>query len=166
MAVVFEDFSVNVKAALDDAAISYLYSVASELEGQTKQNTSAVQYNGDPDVKNSWGHVVDESKLKATVGSPIEAAYWKEFGTGEYALHKDGRKGWWVYVEGNTVPKANQKYYNEDEAKAVAASMRADGLKAHATNGKKAERPLHRAFTSLHSWMVQEAERVFGSEMK
>lgn len=166
MAVEFEDFSVKVKAALDDAAIAYLYSVASEIEGQTKRNTSAVQYNGDPDVKNSWGHVVNEHEFKATVGSPLEAAYWKEFGTGEYALYKNGRKDWWVYVEGNTTPSPIQHHYSEEEAKAVAASMRAKGLKAHATNGKKAERPLYRAFTSLRSWMVKEAERVFGSEMK
>lgn len=165
MSVEFEDFSIKVKAALDDAAIAYLYEVAALVEGQTKQNTSPVE-NGGHDVKNSWGYIVDEAKGEAKIGSPLEAAYWEEFGTGEYALYKNGRKGWWVYVEGQNTPRANQKYYTEDEAKAVAASMRASGLPAHATNGRKPNRPLFRAFTSLRSTIIKRAEEVFGREMK
>lgn len=165
MAVEFEDFSVNVKAALDDAAIAYLYEVAELVKGETVRNTRPSE-DWEPNVRKSWGYIVDEAKGEAKIGSPIEAVYWEEFGTGEHALYKNGRKGWWVYVEGQNTPRANQKYYTEDEAKAVAASMRASGLPAHATNGKTPNRPLYRAFTSLRSAIVKRAEDVFGREMK
>ena len=31
------------------------------------------------------------------IGSDLENAIYEEYGTGEYALHGDGRKGGWVY---------------------------------------------------------------------
>lgn len=41
----------------------------------------------------------------AKVGSPLENAIWEEFGTGEYALEGNGRKGGWAYTneKGETV---------------------------------------------------------------
>ena len=61
------------------------------------------------------------NKLKAVVDKDVYAI-WEEFGTGEYALHGDGRKGGWFY---------------EDE-KGV----------GHFTHGKQPKRPLHNAFVS------------------
>ena len=104
--------------------------------------------------------------MVATVGSPDEAAYWEELGTGEYALNKDGRKGWWVYVEGNDTPRANQKYYTKTEAMQTAAFLRSKGLDAHATNGTEPNRPLHRAFTSMKAALIRRAETVLGARMK
>ncbi len=34
------------------------------------------------------------------IGSPLENALYEEYGTGEYALGGDGRKGGWVYRDG------------------------------------------------------------------
>ncbi len=165
MPVKFTDNSAKVKAALSDAAIEYLYQAAGELEGQAKQNSRPVKY-GRHDVKNSWQYKVDESKGEAKIGSTLEASYWEELGTGEYALNKDGRKGWWVYVEGNDTPSANQKMYTEGEAKSIAASLRSKGLDAHATKGTKANRPLFRAFTSLKTALIRRAEEVLKARMK
>lgn len=160
MGVQFEDFSVQVTETLDDAAIAYLYEAAGELEAQTKRNSrQGKKYQG-RDAQALWKYAVDEKGKEATVGSPYEAAYWEEFGTGEYALNKDGRKGWWVYVEGNDTPRPNQKKYTKTEAVGIAASMRAEGLDAHATNGIEPNRPLHRAFTDLKSALIRRAEEV------
>ena len=164
MSVEFTDNSVAVKTALEQAIIAKLYEAAGELQGQTVRNSKPVKY-GQQDVKNSWGYVVDEDKLEAVVGSSLDAAYWEELGTGEYALNKDGRPGWWVYVEGNDTPRANQKMYTEQEAKQTAAFLRSKGLDAHATKGTEANRPLYRAFTALKTPLIRMFEEI-GAEMK
>lgn len=162
--VKFENYSVKVKDALNDACIAYLHEAAGEIEAQTKRNSRPQKY-GRYDVRGSWKRKVDEKELTAQVGSELEASYWEELGTGAYAINKDGRKGWWVYVEGNDTPRPYQKYYTEAEAKSIAASMRAKGLDAHATNGTEANRPLHRAFESKKAWLQRRAGEVLGEEL-
>ena len=165
MSVQFTDNSAKVKAQLNEASIAYLYEAAGELEAQTKRNSRPVKY-GRHDVKNSWQYNVDEDSGEAKIGSPLEAAYWEELGTGEYALNKDGRKGWWVYVEGNDTPSSNQKMYTEEEAKQTAAFLRSQGLDAHATKGTKANRPLFSAFTSLKTALIRRAEEILKVRME
>lgn len=148
MAFKFEDYSIQVKAALNASTIAALYAVAEEFRSRTVSNSRPVKY-GRHDVKNSWRSVVDEAAGEAKVGTPLEAGYWEEFGTGSHAAHGDGRKGWWVYVEGNDTPSSNQKYYTEQEAKGIAAGLRAKGLDAHATDGVDPNRPLGRAYDSM-----------------
>jgi hypothetical protein len=164
MPVEFTDNSVKVKESLEEACVAYLYEAAGELEAQTKRNSRPVKY-GRHDVRGNWKYSVDEKGLEAKVGNPLEAAFWEELGTGEYALNKDGRKGWWVYVEGNDTPRANQKQYSEQEAKETAAFLRSQGLDAHATKGTEAHRPLYRAFTSLKAALIRKAEEVLGGRM-
>ena len=155
----FTDNSAKVISALDDVVVSYLYEAGGELEARTKENSRPVKY-GQNDVKNSWKYTVDEGASEAKVGNHLEAAYWEELGTGEYALNKDGRKGWWVYVEGQDTPRSNQKFYTE-EAKEVATYLRVvKGLDAHATKGTEANRPLYRAFTSLKANLIKRAEQL------
>lgn len=164
MPVEFTDNSIKVKKELNDAVIAYLYEAGGELEARTKRNSRPVKY-GRHDVKNSWEYSVDESNMEAMVGSKLEAAFWEELGTGEYAINHDGRKGWWVYVEGNDTPKANQKHYTEEEAKLAAAYLRSKGLDAHATKGTEANRPLFKAFNSLKNALIKRAEEVIGARM-
>lgn len=165
MSVEFTDNSAIVKEALDDACIAYLYEAAGELKAQTERNSRPVKY-GRYDVRGNWKYRVDENKQEAVIGNPLEASFWEELGTGEFALNKDGRKGWWVYVEGNDTPRSNQKYYTEKEAKQTAAFLRSQGLDAHATKGVEAHRPLFRAFTSLKAALIRRAEQVLGARMK
>lgn len=161
----FTDNSVVVKAAIDDAMLAYLEEAGGELESITKRNTNPPKY-GEYDVKNSWKYTVDASKGEAVIGSGLEAAFWSEFGTGEHALHHDGRKGWWVYVEGNTARAENQKYYTEEEAKATAAWMRANGLEAVATNGSEPVRPLFNAFQSRKNALISRFEQIMQERTK
>ena len=95
MSVELKDDSIKVKAALNDATVKFLYEAAQVIQSQVKQNTTV----DTGQLKASWNFTVDESKGEATIGSPVENAIWEEFGTGEYALHGDGRKGGWVYVD-------------------------------------------------------------------
>lgn len=119
MAIQFEDNSMEVKEALDAACIAWLYEAAGELESQVKRNTPV----DTGQLKGSWDHNVDEGSGKATIGSPIENAIWNEFGTGQYALHGDGRKTPWKYQD------VKGKWYT--------------------TTGKRPQRSLHNVFESL-----------------
>lgn len=164
MSVKFEDNRVRVKEALDDAAIAFLYEAAGEMEAQTKgRMPSGTWYSF---IKNAWAYRVDESKKEAVVGNPLEASLWTEFGTGEHALHGDGRKGYWVYVKDGSAPGASYTYkggksYTLEEAKEIVAMMRADGLDAHYTKGQKPYRPFQQAFNSLKNPLKRRAQNIF-----
>lgn len=161
MSVEFVNFSVQCKEALEDAAIAYLNEAGGELHAQTVRNSSqGVEYQG-KQAQNLWSIHVDESAKEVSVGSPDEAGFWEELGTGEKALYGNGRRGWWVYVEGSDKPRSRQKYYTEEEAKDVAAYLRSQGHDAHATNGRKPNRPLYRAFASLKGQLIRLAEEKF-----
>lgn len=117
--VKFEDYRIEVKEALHDAAYAALEECGAELESQVKRNTRVRT----GQTKGSWTHVLDEGNLQVQVGSPLENAIWEEFGTGEYALNGDGRKGGWYYVDEFGV--------------------------GHFTHGKKPTRALWNAFNSM-----------------
>lgn len=95
MAIEFENNSVEVKEALNSAIIAFLYEAAGELEAQVKRNTPV----DTGQLKGSWDYKVQEHKGEAVIGSPLENAIWNEFGTGQYALHGDGRKTPWKYKD-------------------------------------------------------------------
>lgn len=136
MSVQFTDNSAVVKAALDDAVKAYLYEAGGELEAQVKRNSRV----GTGQLKNSWAYKVDGSKGECVIGSPLENAIWEEFGTGEYALHGDGRKGGW--------------YYQDDKGN------------WHHTYGKSPHRAFQRAFNSLKNALIRRAEQVLKGRLK
>ena len=130
MAVEFQDNRIEVKAAISGAVTAFLHEACGELEAQTKRNSKVKT----GQTKGSYGYVVDESELTGYVGSNYDNAIWEEFGTGEYALNGDGRKGGWRYVD-------------------------AEG-KGHFTYGKRPRRPLFKAFTELMAKIIAKAEQI------
>lgn len=130
MAVEFEDNRVKVKDAISGAAIAFLYEACGLLEKQTKQNSKVKT----GQTKGSYSYAVDEAELTGYVGSNYENAIWEEFGTGEYALNGDGRKGGWRY--------------------------RDEKGEWHFTRGKKPRRPLFKAFASLKGRITKRAEQI------
>jgi hypothetical protein len=162
MAVEFQDFSVKVKDVLDDAVNQFLEEAASELQSQAQRNSDFSQ-----NLKGTWKHVVDESKKEATVGNPMQLAIWMEMGTGEYALKRNGRKGYWVYVKGNTsVQESNPgKARTLEEAKLAVAVLRSKGLDAYYTKGQRPRRMLHNAFEAKKAAIIRRAEQVLKGRM-
>lgn len=136
MPVEFIDNSVQVKAAINAAVIAYLYEAGGELEAQVKRNTRV----DTGQTKGQWQYVVDESKLEVVVGNPLENAIWEEFGTGEYALNGDGRKGGWYYVDRKGA--------------------------RHFTRGKTPSRALQNAFTSLKAALIKRAAEVLKMRLR
>lgn len=130
--VKFEDNSLEVIGAINKAVGAFLEEAAGELESQVKRNSRVDTYQ----LKSSWTHKVDEAKAEAVVGSPLENAIWEEFGTGEYAVKGDGRKGGWKYQD-----------------------MKG---KWHFTIGKTPNRTLERAKATCEPGIVQAAHDKFG----
>lgn len=145
--VKFEDHSEEVKVTLTDAIIAWLHEVGGEVASQATRNCQLKKADVGVDLPGGYKYELNEEELTATVGNPYEAVYWEEFGTGEYALHHDGRKGWWVYVEGQESKGGGKTYRNQEEAEEAAAFLRkTKGLQAYATNGRAPSRTLFNAF--------------------
>lgn len=136
MPITWKDNRIEVETKLKDLAQNTLEECAGEMESQVKRNTKVKT----GQTKNSWRHVVTEDgdNYVAVIGSDYMNAIWEEFGTGEYALHGNGRKGGWVYEdeEGNW----------------------------HRTMGKKPRRPFHKAYTALKNKLIKHIQDVFKGE--
>jgi hypothetical protein len=159
--VVFEDYSVQVKSAIKDKVISFLYEVGGELKSQTQRNSRRKTSK----TAGSYEYKVDEGQQAVHIGSNYQNTIWEEFGTGEHALNGDGRKGWWVYVEGSSSSEnssTGRTYSSPHEAKMAVAVLREQGLDAHMTKGKTANRPLFKAYTSSKSSIIARARKIFG----
>ena len=120
----FHDFSIKVKAAIDDRINAVLEECAGEIESQTKRNSRV----DTGKTKNSFRHRVDTADHVAYIGSDYENAIWEEFGTGEHALNGNGRKGGWAYVD--------------------------EKGERHFTYGKKPSRAFWNAYTSLKNAVI------------
>lgn len=119
--VTFQDFALDVEAKLDETAIAWLHTWASEIESHAKRNCSRGESYSNQ-LRGSYRNVVDEKNGEATIGTPMEQGYWEEFGTGSYADTtknggREGRKGWWIYKEGYV--GNGGKTYTEKQAKAI-----------------------------------------------
>ena len=142
MPVVFKDFSDDVIKKINACGVAWLEEASGAVEGQTKKNTKVAKVNGGR-TKDSWEHIVHNSKLEAEVGSRYKNAIWEEFGTGIEALNGDGRKTPWVYPDPNG--KLNKK----------------GKLVFYTTVGKKPRRPFHKAYTSLKNKLIKSAQTRF-----
>ena len=122
------DHTEQVKSVIAELAMSSLEEAAGELESQVKRNT--VVDTGK--TKNSWQHRVTQTgeDYEAKVGSDYENSIWEEFGTGEYALNGDGRKGGWAYED----PKTGETIW---------------------TRGKRPRRPFHHAYTTMKPKIIK-----------
>lgn len=153
MSVEFKDFSFQVKAELNQITKAWLRETADEIASKAKDNT---QLDGKAGIElhKSYRADVDDGAGEAKVGTPLEAGYWEEYGTGEYAVHGDGRKDWWVYIEGGSGygKKETKHYASRQEAEEAAEFLRrVKKWKAVVTNGRKPAATLEKAFTKTKS---------------
>ena len=135
MSVEFEDFSIKVTEALEDACLQLLNEASFEIQSQAQRNSRV----DSGQLKGSWTFVVDEGAMESKIGSPLENAIWEEFGTGEHALGGDGRKGGWYYEDA--------------------------GGEWHFTKGKKPHRTLYKAFEKAKPKIIKRAKQIFGERM-
>ncbi len=128
-----EDYGIQVRNAIKDAAIAFLHEAGGELEAQTKRNCRVKTGK----TKGSFTNIVDESAYEVIVGSDYQNAIWEELGTGIYAANGDGRKDVpWRYQD------ASGQW--------------------HTTFGKKPQHMLQKAFDSTQGKIKAIAEERFG----
>ena len=161
--IIFEDFTGEVTKQIENIILIWLEESASELESQTITRTGTGAYHRN--IADNWKHIVDKTKYEAIVGNPLENALWVEYGTGEYALKKDGRKDWWVFIEGSSGKSSRESkhYKTKEEAKSMVAYLRSKGIPAGYTKGQVAKRPLHHAFTQNEKPIKEELKNKLGS---
>lgn len=137
MGIEFTDNSARVKAALSDGVRAFLYESGGELQAQTMRNSRV----DTGQTRGSYQYKVAESSGESTVhvGSNLQNAIWEEYGTGEYALHGDGRKGGWFYKDARG--------------------------RGHFTKGKRANRPLYNAFNSLREKLKRRLGEIVKSRL-
>ncbi|MDO4377986.1 MAG: HK97 gp10 family phage protein [Erysipelotrichia bacterium] len=133
--VKFEDFRLEVFAKLDEKAGAFLEeakdSIASQASRNSPVDTGALKASFQTDS------FVDEQEKTAYVGSSLEYAIWQEFGTGEYALNGNGRKGGWAYKD----PKTGKTIF---------------------THGNRPMRMLYHAFEQKKEKVKNRAKKIFG----
>lgn len=136
--VEFRDHTIEVKDTMSSIIMQALEETSGELESQVARNTAV----DTGQLKSSWTHKVTTSQeqSQAIIGSPLQNAIWEEFGTGEYALHGDGRKGGWFYedAEGN----------------------------GHFTHGKRPRRAFWNAYTALKSSIIKHIQDMMRGGMQ
>lgn len=97
MSVVFNDYRVECKAAINVNCEGFLLEATGEIASRAADNSPV----DTGQLKGSWGTAVDGNV--GYVGSPLEYAIYQEMGTGEYAAEGGGRKGGWFYVDADGV---------------------------------------------------------------
>ena len=124
--VEFKDYTIEVQNVMNSKILAVLEEVSGELETQVKRNTRVKTSK----TKNSFDHKVMKTSTgaEAHIGSDEKNAIWEEFGTGEYAIAGNGRKGGWVYVD--------------------------EKGKGHFTRGKRPSRAFWNAFTALKDAII------------
>lgn len=166
MPVKLNDYSFEVKAALNDITKQWLHKAGTAVESRAKRGCKLDGQEGTK-LRGSYKSIVDEGKGEALVGSPLESVYWEEFGTGSHAAHGDGRKGWWVYIKnGETRSKTGQTYSTQAEAQEAADFLRkVKHLDAYATNGRDPSYTLENAFKSTMPKAKQLLAEMLGEGM-
>lgn len=129
--VIFENYTIQCKEAINGSIEGVLAECAGELVAQTQKNSRVDTGR----TKNSFAYKIDYSTHRtAYIGSDYENAIWEEFGTGEYALEGNGRAGGWHYKD-----------------------AKGDW---HFTRGKKPSRAFWNAFNSLKDPIINRIENA------
>lgn len=150
----FEDNSFEVKQKLEKIAMSWLDEAGGEMEAQVKR-ASKVGRVGGGQTKSNWQYKVNPSKQEVIIGNPMENALWEEFGTGDYALNGDGRKGGWFIHVGNNVGDISPQVVKAYGMKIYHGK---GGQEFVFTRGKKPKRTLHKTFEKMKKKLIKALE--------
>ncbi len=169
------DNSPAVKSALKSAVKAFLNEAGGEIKSQTMHN-SRVDVG---QTKNSYEYRIEENSTEQTVyiGSDLMNAVYEEFGTGEFALKDNGKKGgWWIPVGNgeNQISLKSVKRYKwvkyRYENGAVSSSLRQTkkrgALVAVYTYGKKPNQPMQRAYDEKKDQIQQKVQDILKTEME
>ena len=133
MSIEFTDNTAKIIGNMKENVSAFLYEVGGELTSQIQRNSRV----DTGETKGSYTYRTNETAdaSEVIVGSPNENAIWEEYGTGEYALNGNGRKGGWTYKS-----KKDNKFYH--------------------TTGKKPNKLMQNAFDSMKTKIKKQLSEV------
>ena len=88
MSVEFQDFSIQVKEALDDKALIFLEEAASEIESAAKRGSRV----DSGQLKGSWAHLVDEGVMKLQLEARCKMPFGKSLAPANMLLTETAEK--------------------------------------------------------------------------
>lgn len=137
--VELNDYTDNIISSFDKKVNSFLLEVKDSVASQASLN-SPVDTGG---LSRSFetDSFVDKNEKVAYIGSSLKYSIYQEFGTGEYALEGNGRKGGWIYKSSK-----DGKFYR--------------------TNGVKPQRMLYRALLAKKPQITSQAKKILGAVNK
>lgn len=93
----FTNNSKEIKRLLADECKQFLTDAGQIVKSQVRD----LSRRKSGQLKDSFNYHIttDDGDMAVKIGSPLENAIWEEFGTGEYALEGNGRKGGWYYED-------------------------------------------------------------------
>lgn len=135
MSIAFNDNTMKISKAMAAGIQGFLHEAGGEIQSQARRIVRV----DTGKTKGSYDYKVQESDSEITiaVGSDYKNAIYEEFGTGQYALHGDGRKTPWVYKD-----------------------VKGDW---HRTSGKSPTRPLYTAFNKTAPKIKKQLANVIKS---
>ncbi len=137
--VELKDYTDNVLSSFDKKVNAFLLEVKDSVASQTSLN-SPVDTGG---LSRSFltDSFIDKNEKIAYIGSSLKYSIYQEFGTGEYALKGNGRKGGWVYKSSK-----DGKFYH--------------------TKGAKPQRMLYKALLTKKPFIASQAKKILGTVSK
>lgn len=137
--VELKDYTDKILSSFDKKVNAFLLEVKDSVANQASLN-SPVDTGG---LSRSFltDSFVDKSEKTAYIGSSLKYSIYQEFGTGEYALEGNGRKGGWVYKSSK-----DGKFYK--------------------TYGVKPQRMLYKALLTKKPLIASQAKKVLGAVSK
>ena len=130
----------EVTQAIRDALLAFLEEAGGEVETQAAANSPVAS----SQLKGNWDHRIDAGEMKVEIGNTTQHSIYMEFGTGEYAVEGNGRKGGWhipIGSGGVSEGTANQYGWPIKHGK--------DGKKFAFTRGARPRRMLYNAMKDM-----------------
>lgn len=147
-------YTPQIKEGMSDGAKEWLIEVASEILSETQRNTAVGRVGGGQTKASFRLGELDNSEMSITVGSDSKNAIWEEFGTGDYAINRDGRHGGWYVMIGEG---SNQMSESVAKAYGFRIYHGKNGKRFIHTYGKRPKRALQKA--------VKKVETVAGDKL-
>lgn len=145
-----------VTQKLKSALLAFLEEAGAEVESQAVMNTPV----SEGQLKGDWNHIVEDDEYKVTIGNTSQHAIWMEYGTGEYAIEGNGRKGGWYIPIGNGgVSEATAQKYGW---KIVYGK---DGQQFAYTKGARPRRMLFNAMQDMAGDIQSRANDIIGGRL-
>lgn len=141
-----KNYTDDVIEAMSGASKEWLTEVASEILSQAQRNTAVGRVGGGQTKASFRLGELNESEMSITVGSDSKNAVWEEYGTGDYAINGNGRKGGWYVMVGEG---SNQISESVVKAYGYKIYYGKDGKRFIHTYGKRPKRAFQKAIDKV-----------------